>query len=101
MKFNILKEEEMLAAGFTKTKKGYYLCKKVAEDITLNIQLEDDSYKIDVLDESFLQPYDYQFILSVYPEFMFAKKVKASVENILCELQNKKILENYTKGQYI
>ncbi|MET3505508.1 hypothetical protein [Halalkalibacter oceani] len=104
MKVNILNDMQMRELSFTEYRKGYWhYCKTVEEDITFNLTVkkEDSSFKIDVLDENFLQPYDYQYYLSQDPNFKFALTVKDKVEKIMLDLTEKGIVENYTAGEYI
>ena len=65
IKANILSDDEMKKLGFTSnTGKTWYFCKKVANDwgISFNISINknDKSVEIEILDEAFCQPCDYQ-----------------------------------------
>lgn len=66
IKAHILSDEQMREAGFSNNRnEGWYYCKSLGNDITFNvfIPLGGSDISIDVLDENFLQPYDYQMIL--------------------------------------
>ncbi|NMW01876.1 hypothetical protein HKK70_08865 [Bacillus safensis] len=63
MKFNILEEDKMRELGFTDhAKTGWYLCKRLKDNITFNLIISKKSLKgdIDILDELCLQPYPYE-----------------------------------------
>ena len=56
---------------------------------------------IDVLDEDFLQPYDYQEILRRDPHHKLALNVLHQVENWMEELQTAGVLSGHKRGEYI
>lgn len=64
MKVNILTDDQMREIGFTDYRKGYwYFCRGICRnyDITINFTINKKTGKceIDILDENFLQPYNY------------------------------------------
>ena len=77
---HILSEPEMRKIGFTDhAKDSWYFCrmlrfpkKKLYRDFevsfSVTIPQNGNDIRIDVLDEAFLQPYDYQRILSDHPD---------------------------------
>lgn len=77
---HILSEPEMRKIGFTDyAKDNWYFCrmlrfpkKKLYRDFEISFSVtipqNGDDIRIDVLDEAFLQPYDYQRILSGHPD---------------------------------
>lgn len=82
---NILPDAEMRAYGFTDhAPEEWYLCRKVSEDgtTTLNLTIAKDGsdWVIDVLDEYFLQPYDYQGLLERNPDNGYARAVADECE---------------------
>lgn len=104
IKANILSDDKMRKIGFTETNNGkwrYY--REVAEDISFNVAIPKDGsdISIDTLDEAFLQPYDYQHILSVMPLFPFASSVKKNVEKQMQYLTDKGVIEGWKPGMYI
>ena len=91
-------EEVLKKAGFNNRN---YFVECVHDNITLNISKRKDVLKIDVLDESFLQPYDYQFKLKYSPNFKFAKTVKRNVDKILYEMQELGIISGFSDEHYV
>lgn len=57
--------------------------------------------KIDVIDDDFGQPYDYQYILQYNPEHRVANIVKEQVEQWMQELQTAGVITGYVAGMYI
>ena len=105
IKINVLPEEEMRKIGFTDYREGYwYLCKRLTSDISfdLSVNKEDSSdWRIDVLDENFCQPYDYQYYLSKGNPPPVAVKVNDMVEEIMLMLTTYGIVEGWKPGDYI
>ena len=113
----ILSDDKMKEIGFTDhCKDNWYFCrllkipvankkgkKKYDNDISFNITIPKDGsdIRIDVLDENFCQPYDYQFMLHKNPTFKFALNVKEQVEEWMEYLQNNGVLSGHNKGDYI
>lgn len=101
---NILPEEQMRELGFTDhSGKNWYYVQRVAQDITFNLTLPKDGGRlsIDVLDEDYGQPYDYQAILKRSPKLDFAQNVKFQVEFLMQSFSDKGIITGYKKGMYI
>ena len=99
----VLSDEEMINTGFRLFKGVWYYSKDIGCDITFNVTINNDNsdFKIDIIDEEYGQPYDYQALLNIYPEHDFALKVLNCVEEWMEELQNKGILYGHVKGEYI
>ncbi len=104
----ILSEDKMKKVGFTHAHGVWYLCKGVKTkdkriDITFNVTIKDDNsdFMIDVLDEDFLQPYDYQRILRHDPHHELALVVLDQVEDWMEELQTAGVLSGHKRGEYI
>ena len=57
--------------------------------------------QIDVLDEAFCQPYDYQYMLDKNPNFEPALVVKEQVEDWMKYLQNNEVISGHVYGEYI
>lgn len=66
LSFADVDDARMRELGFTDRVNGsWYMCRAVGPDITLNVTVrESGDWRIDVLDENFCQPYDYQHILA-------------------------------------
>ena len=69
--------------------------------VTVKIYKDDCSVCVDVLDEDFGQPYDYQRMLQRDPGFEPALIVKEQVEEILDKLQKAGVLSGHEYGEYI
>lgn len=109
IKFNVLPDEEMRKLGFTDYRKDHwYLCEQVDSecDISFNVTIDKnkpnggDSY-IDVIDEDFLQPYDYQHILESNPNHSFANHVRNIVEKYMARLKDSGVISGHNYGDYI
>ncbi|MCL1696345.1 hypothetical protein [Lysinibacillus sp. BPa_S21] len=118
-------KEELTSKGFTNriklksnqtveslTKYGFsnhheptlYFCRILIDDISFSISVDKKSLwikNIDVLDENFLQPYDYQRILMNDMNHKYARMVFDKVDVVLNKLQNDGVIEGYTRGIYI
>lgn len=97
--------ESLLNYGFSNHHEPtLYFCRMLIDEISFNINIDKKSLKIkniDVLDEDFLQPYDYQRILMSDTNHKYARMVFDKVDVILSKLQSDGIIEGYTKGMYI
>lgn len=109
IKAHILSDDEMREIGFTDySKDRWYFCRVVQKfkygfDITFNVTIPKDGsdISIDILDDSFMQPYDYQYMLDRNPNFDPALKVKDQVEEWMAYLQEKCVLSGHEYGEYI
>lgn len=101
---HILPDEDMKKAGFTRhAKDRWYYCRGLNNDLTFNVTINVDNsdFNIEVLDEDFLQPYDYQEILRFNPNHKLALTVWQRVEVLMDKLQEAGILSGHTYGEYI
>lgn len=99
-------DETMRELGFIdRDGDGWYLCRPVSDDsdITLNviIDTEDDDWRIDVLDERYLQPYDYQMILNANPDRAYARMVADKCEEWFRKLSDAGVLDGWKPGMYV
>lgn len=99
-------DAEMRAYGFTDhVPEEWYLCRKVSEDgtTTLNLTIAKDGsdWVIDVLDEYFLQPYDYQGLLKRNPDNGYARAVADECERQYRLLTEAGILTGWHEGMYV
>lgn len=109
IKAHILPDDEMRAIGFTcRNPERWYYCRMVPGldkgiEISFNVTIPKDGsdIAIDVLNEDFLQPYDYQYILERNPNFECALKVRDFVEREIEWLQSYGVLSGHKRGQYI
>ena len=72
-------------------------------EISFNVKIPKDGsdISIDVLDEDFCQPYDYQYFLEHNPPNKVALIVKEQVEEWMKYLQDNGILSGHVYGEYI
>jgi hypothetical protein len=109
IKVNIFDDGKMRELGFTDSRKNtwYYLVYIIKEryfKVTFNLRINKqntDDFKIDILDEDYLQPYDYQAGLRKYPKFKKYLQVHKKVQEIMKHLIDMGIIEGYNLGDYI
>ena len=74
------------------------------KEISFNISVskaDPKDFRIDILDEDFLQPYDYQSILQNNPNQKFAKFIMENVEKEMLRLKECGIIDGHEYGDYI
>ena len=113
IKATILPEKEMREIGFTDyAKDTWYFWRRIrfpntnryrGFEISFSVSIPKDGSDIyiDVLDEDFCQPYDYQKMLENNPEFEPCVIVKEQVEEWMSYLQDKGVLSGHVDGEYI
>lgn len=113
IKAHILSDEEMKEIGFTDySKTTWFFCRSIKFpkevryrnfDISFSLSIPKDGsdIRIDVLDEDFCQPYDYQSMLRKNPTFEPALIILDQVEEHMKYLQSKGVLSGHVKGEYI
>ena len=111
IKVATLDESILRKFGFTDSRKGYwYYCRNVHHDkkfddsITFNISFRKKDGKelmIDILDEDFCQPYDYQKFLKNNPDHEYALEVHKNVQEIMSKLMSAEIITGYKPNDYI
>ena len=113
IKYNILSDEKMKEIGFTDhSKDNWYFCRIIkfpntkeyrGFDISFNVSIPKDNsdIRIDVLDEDFCQPYDYQYMLDKNPKFEPCLIVKEQVEKWMRYLQDNGVISGHVYGEYI
>lgn len=106
IKVHILDEATMKLNGFhrfiDREDHWWYFCKRVHKDITFNMTIYDSGdWRIDILDECFCQPYDYQ---AMYERGNYRPVVLTVMENvneIMDSLKHKGIIFGWEVGDYI
>lgn len=112
IKGHILPESQMREIGFTDyAKDRWYFCRMIqfpkkkyrGLEISFSVTIPKDGsdIRIDVLDEDFCQPYDYQHFLSKNPQHKISNIIKEQVEDWMEMLQEKGVLEGHVRGEYI
>ena len=116
IKAHIFDDVKMREIGFTDyAKDRWYFCRGINFkdvkkkrglndiDISFSVTIPKDGsdIQIDVLDEWFCQPYDYQYILEKDPGHKIANIVKEQVEYWMEKLQEEGVLKGHVRGEYI
>ena len=113
MKAIILSDKKMRDIGFTDhAKNRWYFMRSIkfpnikeyrGFNISFNLTIFKDNsdIRIDILDEWFLQPYDYQYVLQRNPQSECANIVKKQVDKWLKYLRDKGVLNGYVPNEYI
>lgn len=100
-------DEYMRKLGFTDYRKTHWYFSRMLHkgDISFNIMIPkagiDDDLSIDILDEDFLQPYDYQGMLARNPKNKFALEIQEKVEYWMDWLEKNEIIYGHNRGDYI
>lgn len=106
IKAHVLKEDKMREIGFTDYKEDtWYFCQMLKEihNISFGISIQKDGtkFEIDVLDEDYLQPYDYQNMLRRDPKFLYALIAHVQVQECMKYLQDNGVISGYVANDYI
>lgn len=108
-----LPEQKMREIGFTDHNKDRWYYHRLVQfpkikrykgiEISFNVIIPKygGRLRIDVLDEDYLQPYDYQHILEENNTLEVALIVKEFVEKQMEYLQDQGVLSGHTYGEYI
>lgn len=98
-------KESLLAYGFTNHNPDVlYFVRMVADNISFNLSLDVNTLEvkdIDILDERFLQTYDYQQMILDDEYGKFQLTVYHKVNELLQTFQNDGIITGFEKGMYI
>lgn len=103
----ILPDELMIKAGFRKHEDGAWSFFRVADqehDIGFYVTIRgNDQEDLDIvtIDEDFGQPYDYQSLLERRPNDPFLKRIQATVEKYMKQLELAGIISGHVRGEYI
>lgn len=107
IKINVLDESKMRDIGFTDFRPDtWYFCKYNVghPDISFSLSVEKnnpENWEIDILDENFLQPYDYQMMLERGTQNPLPLKVQEKVEYWMSYLAENGIVSGHNYGEYI
>ena len=106
IKVHILDEATMKLNGFQRfisnEDNWWYFCKRVYKDVTFNMTIYDSGYwKIDILDECFCQPYDYQAMYESGNYRPVVLTVMENVNEIMDSFVHKGIISGWKVGDYI
>ena len=101
---NILDEKKMREIGFTDySKDSWYYCRGLGSDISFNVSInkKTSEIKIDVLDECFLQPFDYQAQIQDGRNDDFINNINKQVQEQMKYLMDAGVITGYRMGDYI
>lgn len=103
---HVVADKEMREAGFTDHRDGiWYYCAMLSDvsGISFNctINKKTNHVEIDVLDEDWLQTYDYQSILKKDTKHHYALLVHAQVQKQMQKLQEIGVIDGYIPNDYI
>lgn len=107
LKCHLLPEEQMRDIGFTDCRKDtwfYYRTVHPSMDISFSVSInkvDETVFGIDVIDEDFGQPYDYQRILRKDPQHLIALDIKSKVEDEMQKLMALGVVSGHVFDQYI
>lgn len=109
IEIKILEDNKMRKLGFTDYCKTIWTYREVVFIdgdfvVTFNLSIKKDNPKnfdIDILDESWCQPYDYQKYLKTSPNFKTALDIHNKVQTIMKKLIDNDIIKGYNLGDYI
>lgn len=109
IRFHLLPAGQMAALGFRDCEDEWYLMRFVGlkyrdeYDFSFNVSVPKDGSRgrIDVLDESFCQPYPYDLILSRNPDNRYACAVRDDVEREMATLIDAGVISGHEYGEYI
>ncbi len=105
IKVHILDWDSMNAIGFhwDDIFQRWFFWKSVyKDDITFNMTIKnEDDWRIDILDEDFLQPYDYQAMYESGVHIPVIMSVMKNVNEIMDSFVHKGIISGWEVGDYI
>lgn len=94
-------DDTMISNGFSLYNGRWNYIEELGYNVTLNIYILCDTVIIDVIDEQFLQPFDYQWMLRNNPESEAALVVHSKVQATMKRLSDAGIIEGWVANDYI
>lgn len=104
IKFHVLNENTMKSYGFGYTYERWVFNIGLTDTISINISISDEGEGlIDILDDDFLQPYDFQSVIINMADKApsVAKTVQKKVYEIMNNLIYAGIISGWNVGDYI
>lgn len=105
---HVLSDRRMRELGFNDLERNtwyFYRVRNISGlSVSFNVSINKsnpDDLRIDVLDEDFCQPYDYQYILSHNKNNKYALEVKRWIDNMMTSLVDAGVLSNWQVGDYV
>ena len=104
-----LSSDQMRSLGFTDyTTDRWYRCWDLGRNISFSVSISKSEldWCIDVLDEMFGQPYDYQYMIMKYGDhpacpYSVPEQIRDKVDDLMSWLTDVGILDNWERGDYI
>lgn len=103
LRFHIIDESLMRSVGFKHTYNFWILCNSI-NNVSIIIEITDDEIgTINVLDDDFCQPYDFQKMIADYGDNApsLAIKIQYELYSILDSMKTFGILEGWEWGDYV
>ncbi len=107
IKIHILPDDQMKLYGFKSIghpNAHWYWSRSCIDEIYFSLSInkvDPEDWRIDIIDEDFLQPYDYQHMLDETPTFSYALKVQKRVEQFMQYLAEIGVVSGHNFGDYI
>ena len=101
---NVLDDKKMREIGFTDySKDSWYYCRGLGSNISFNVSInkKTSKIKIDVLDEYFLQPFDYQAQIQDGRNDDLINNINKQVQEQMKYLMDAGVITGYRMGDYI
>ena len=70
-------------------------------EFSIRLFPDSDDVQIDVLDDDFCQPYDYQAMMDAHPYSVLPRKIFHEVDRVMHDLQNSGFITGYSTGMYV
>ena len=103
LRFHIVDKNIMRKVGFEHTD-GFWILRECLNHVSVNIKISDDEVgEIDVLDDEWLQPYDFQYMIQNRGDDapQTAKEIQKKLYSILDVMKTFGILEGWEWGDYV
>lgn len=102
IKFHILDTDIMQSCGFRFFNNHWFFCIGITDTISMIITIEqNEEGKIDIMDDDFMQPYDFQSMINKGNPNNTVKIVQKKVYEIMENLIKSKIITGWNRGDYI
>lgn len=108
IKANILSDEEMRELGFNDRLEGHWFFServgppRAKISFSIDIKKETREVEVDILDENYVQPYDYQYFLALDDKkYETALTVHRDVQKLMKKFMEIGIIDGYVEGDFI
>lgn len=102
IKIHIKDKTTMKDAGFRKTDDGWFYSRRLHGSVTFSVTIKSETdWRIDVDDDDFGQPYDYQTYLANNPQHWYAKAIELYATAEMMFLKHYGIVTGWEEGDYL